>query len=77
MKDIDDNFIVELAGIVILKREFKSARCLCVHLALMAHIGNTLDDIAVNIIITSPLKQFREPINRGVPESTIKLTDFL
>ena len=43
----------------------------------MAYIGDALDDITINIIITSPLKQFREPINRGVPKSTIKLIDFL
>ena len=66
-----------MAGIVILKREFKSARCLYVYLALMAYIGNAFDNIAVNIIITSPLKQFSKPIDRGMPESTIKLIDFL
>ena len=44
----------------------------------MAYIGDALDDIIVNIIIISgPLKQFSKPINKGVPESMIKLTDFL
>ena len=53
------------------------ARCLYIHLALMAYMGDTFDDIAVNIIITSPLKQFGKPIDRGVPKSIMKLIDFL
>lgn len=56
MKNIDDNFVVKLASIVILKGEFKPVGCLYIHLALIAYMGNTLDDITVNIIITSLLK---------------------
>lgn len=40
-------------------------------------MGDTLDDIAVNIIITSLLKQFSKPIDGGVSESMMKLMDFL
>ena len=67
-----------MAGIIIFKCKFESARCFYVHLALMAYMGDLLDNIAVNIIIISgPLKQFGKPIDGGVPESTMKLMDFL
>ena len=41
------------------------------HLALVAKLVDLLDDICVNVVVASPVKDLAEPVGSGISKATM------